>query len=540
MMILRWLRDAVVMLAALILPMFADRLTIRRLPAVVFWLLHLILLGLILLGLTALNQALDLPRYLLGPSPILRRYWLPLLYLLMYALCWLGRWLWSLLGPEQELPVFPDIDKAWAEALRALDVAGIDPTEVPLFLVVGRATGGNDALLQGAQIKFSVNRAPADPAAPLFVFANREAVFVTCDGASLLGRQAELLLAGTPADLGGDDGAGEGDSLATIRAERQDNLRAMHDVLAQARQQGRDADNLLDEEKRAIGVIMAGGGDQDDQENVPRLRLLGDRAEVERLTARLRYLCDLIGRSRSPFCPLNGALVVLPIAAAADDESASQTGQITRRDLLAIRDACRVRFPVYVLVGGLEDLTGFHELVSQLPAGQRDRRMGQRFPLVPDLEPPAIPNMIDSGIRWIGDRVFPSLVERLWRVETPSQNDYDQALRDNVRLYHFLRVIHERQRGITRMLTRIVDPEEGPAAMLGGCYFAGTGRNPTVGQAFIAGVFRRLGESQDFVSWTPEGLRRDAQYRRWALSGYIGLGFLVLAALAFAAYCLLT
>ena len=63
--------------------------------------------------------------------------------------------------------------------------------------------------------------------------------------------------------------------------------------------------------------------------------------------------------------------------------------------------------------------------------------------------------------------------------------------------------------------------------MLGGCYLAGTGRDPGREQGFIAGVFRQLIENQNYVAWTPEALDEEADYRRWTYYGYLGLAVIV-------------
>ena len=64
-------------------------------------------------------------------------------------------------------------------------------------------------------------------------------------------------------------------------------------------------------------------------------------------------------------------------------------------------------------------MPGFRALTERLPESQRDRRMGQRFPLVPDLEPSSIAGMIESGVQQIGNRLIPNLVSRSGRPRPP-------------------------------------------------------------------------------------------------------------------------
>src|SRR5205807_1568758 len=119
--------------------------------------------------------------------------WLPLLFLLVYLLTWLGWWLWVLLAAEEELSAHPDIDAAWEATVLKLKDGGIDVTEVPLFLVLGQPEGSLDALFKGSQIDFVAGQESKHFGAPLQVYANADAVFVACPGASLLSRQAMLL-----------------------------------------------------------------------------------------------------------------------------------------------------------------------------------------------------------------------------------------------------------------------------------------------------------------------------------------------------------
>src|ERR1700758_3308997 len=82
-----------------------------------------ILLALVLVGLWLLNRYLELDRYVRAPLPVLREVWLPLLFLLVYTLFWLGAMLWRAVGMEPDGSEFPDIDLAWDEAMAALGEA---------------------------------------------------------------------------------------------------------------------------------------------------------------------------------------------------------------------------------------------------------------------------------------------------------------------------------------------------------------------------------------------------------------------------------
>jgi hypothetical protein len=97
--------------------------------------------------------------------------------------------------------------------------------------------------------------------------------------------------------------------------------------------------------------------------------------------------------------------------------------------------------------------------------------------------------------------------------------------------------MRERRARLARVLTRTVSGDQKGPPLFGGCYIAGTGRDGSREQAFIAGVFRRLIENQNFVSWTPEAQEEDVKYESWTKYGYTGIvvfAGVVVAVLAFA------
>src|SRR5262249_52741041 len=134
----------------------------------------------------------------------------------------------------------------------ALEREGIDVTEVPLFLVLGRPIEGEQGLFQAAQLQLVVNHVPSRTDAPLHVYANRDSVYVSCAGTSLLGRQAAVL-AGQAASAVADPAyrgqeMGEDDPLLKSVAMGEvfrtmgptGPLQQIQAVLAQARREGRE------------------------------------------------------------------------------------------------------------------------------------------------------------------------------------------------------------------------------------------------------------------------------------------------------------
>jgi hypothetical protein len=240
-------------------------------------------------------------------------------------------------------------------------------------------------------------------------------------------------------------------------------------------------------------------------------------------------------RDRRPFCPVNGILVLLPWLATDSDEEAAQTSTICQLDLAAAREVFQLNCPVVALVCDMEKAPGFREFIARFPADRRKQRLGQRFPLVPDLAPAEVPVKVEHGAGWICQSLFPTWIYKFLRLETPGQEVPGEVTRGNAQLVKLLCHMRERQKRLGQLLTRGLTAPQNGSPLFGGCYVAGTGADATREQAFIAGVFRKLIENQDYVSWTAEALAEDAAYRRWTRFGYIGLALLTLGVAALGA-----
>ena len=497
---------------------------------------HILVVVLVVAALTALNQVPGVQTTSGVANSILRRLWLPLLFLLFYLLGWLIWWFWKLMQAAPEESPFPDIDRAWEAAKVALADAGVGLADVPLFLLLGRPDEGEEVLFGG--MATVVAGAPANAEAPLHVYASREAIFVTCAGASLLGAQCRILAAELMLSKGGQDRPGSGmDTIGdgmTMRPDQLDReaskavsaVREVGAIEAEARKEGRALTKAEQAAIRRLKRLLA-------QADRPQ-GLHAYAEEVERQTARLRHRGRLIARDRRPFCGANGILLLIPIAATDDESDAHETGVCCQEDLATAREAMQVQCPVFALVCGLEQVPGFDAFISHFSPDQLRHRIGQRFPLVPDIDPDQIPMMIDGGVKWMGLNVFPGLALPYWRLEVPGVTDLGEAIRGNAGLFHFLAQIRERQEWVSRILRRGVARE-----LFGGCYFAATGRGPDRDRAFLRAVFSRLFEEQDFVSWAPDALAEEASYHRLTRWGYASLAVLVLAEAAYLAWTFL-
>jgi hypothetical protein len=507
----------------LFLPMFS---TASATPGtkgrpVLRFLLRLLILAAILAGLWFLNGWLGLDRYVRAPRAFLRQFWLPILFLLVYVLCWVGWSLWKLVGPDQLSSEFPDIDQAWNEAVEALVQAGVAVTETPLFLILGHPRGGEKSLFNSAGMKLLVRQAPRPTECPISVSANQDGIYVSCPGASLLSQQAVFLSIG-PDRVPRDEPSA---LSATLLEPAETSMATAPSLLDGGIISVEPAGPQVAVEAEAATALVTSDASLSMTAEMNRISLLKDAAEVELTSARLAHLCKRIAANRRPFAPINGILVLVPLSATSNNVDTKDTATLIRRDLDTIREAMQVDCPIFSMVCDFERADGFHDFMSFFPEGQRRRFLGQKFPLVPDVDAAGRVQMVESGVQWISNILFPTLVYKSWSLEDIRSTPTRDETSANVRLYRFLWQMRERQRRLGRILTRGILAQPGTPPMFGGFCFAPTGRDLMRDQGFANGIFRLLVENQNHVAWTDQALHVEASYRRWSFIGYFALLF---------------
>jgi hypothetical protein len=495
----------------------------RASSSVAVWVLHLVLVAGTLIVLYVVGVRVGLPDWI--PSRWLKNIWLPLTALLLYALAWLVWWIWKLLfaGPDQQ--EFPDIDRAWAEALQALGQQGIRLTEVPLFLVLGRPEADEKCLFEAAQkVPWVVRNVPAGPTEPVRVFASRDAVFVTCAGACLLGKYAQHLANPAPDQTEGTADAPDVSAVETVGGGTLRPEPAKRFMRLLIRTAGRQATGL---EKRAIRREVG----------APMKDILKDAAQVEYLTARLAYFCRLLLRDRQPYCPINGILLALPFGATDTEEDALRASGVCQRDLSTVRRVLQLNCPLYVMVCDMETVPGFRELMQRYTPEQWQQRLGQRFPLATPLAGKALHEQVELSLEGLCTTLFEEWIYYAFHLEKPDGETAEAATAVNGRLFDLLAEMYDRRHHLGRVVNNTLSAvEDGEPLLYGGCYVAGTGAEKDKDQAFVGGVLHLLIKNQDKVSWTQAALHRDALDHRLMKLGYLVLGGLWLAVLAVAGY----
>ncbi|MBN9520706.1 hypothetical protein J0H58_19675 [bacterium] len=523
-------------LVGLVLPVFAEAADFRGWPG---WLK--VVVGLLLAaGLAALAYAAQ-ARGWVQVNPLLgdvvrpaRPFFLAALVLLVVALAWLLYTLWLLASRDEAAAEFPDIEAAWAEATRRLSSAGLGPADSPLYLVLGRPAAGTDALFLAAGVT-GVIRAPSGGEPPVRVYAWNEAIYVTCARASawgmfcqrLTGEDENAWAQGGDPDPSVRETLGPGQVFDELGADQRGEMQALMQAARVRELEPHEQDRLRELAERAAATPP------------PRKKLrLPENAQAEAVR-RLRYLCRLIRRDRRPWCPVNGLVVLVPWAAAETDDTARAGSGVLQRDLNAARTALQLRYPTYAVVCDLETARGFAEFRSGFPADVLRQRIGQRLPLGPDVDAPAVPRVVADAVQWVGSAVLPAWIHRFLQLgpTDPRPTPTGESLH-NRNLYLLMRAVYDRAPRLALLLSRGLPPVHGPAGdpaaglpLFAGCYLAGTGRTPD-GQAFVPGVLQRVSDGQNLVAWAPEALAEDARLNRLTALGYAGAVLLAVIAVA--------
>ena len=416
---------------------------------------------------------------------------------------------------EGEVSPYREIDLAFRAGLDELERHGIDITQTPLYLVLGTfAEAQEKALFDACHASLNLAGVPQGPAA-LRWYANPDAIYLfTSQTSALSWLAANARKAGEarapsepePASPGGPiratlvaggeaaDGDGRGGAVAAT-------------AVSAPRHASADVYGTM-----VVSSVAAAAAPS--HHGAARIRKLDFDSK------RLEYVCHLLRRARRPICPLNGILVLLPFALIQEsDDAAVSVNQAVQQDLRGIRRVGNVRCPATALVVGMEEESGFRELVRRVG---RDKALNARFGKGFDLSNFPLPERIGALTRQACG-AFETWVYALFKEK--------DALRrqGNRQLYALLCKIRQ---SVYQRLDGILvdgfsrDPEkrdsDNQPLFFRGCYFAATGTTEDR-QAFVKSVFEDL--PQNFagdLQWTAEALEQDSRYHRLAgLAGWL-------------------
>jgi hypothetical protein len=421
---------------------------------------------------------------------------------------------------EGEKSAYPDIDFAWKAGLDALKESGIDPTEVPIFVIVGNRDHKEASnLFEASGLQLRVSNVPDGPAA-LHWFATPDAVYLCCTETSYLS-----LVASGGASVGHAAPAAKGspgkkaDIRGTMMSGDSSDPVETPDIRGTAASIEMDSDEESAPAPRknaAIYGTMVIGGDSGDsgvttptQPPAPSSSISIAAANEQK--ARLSYVGGLLQRLRQPVCPINGILSLLPFDQVAKSAALGQAVQrATKSDLTALFDKTQLRCSVIAVVTDMESESGFRELVRRVGP---DRAMANRFGKGFDLWSPPIPEQIEAVSRHACG-AFEDWTYKLFRERDGLKKH------GNTKLYSLLCKIRCH---MTERLGNILvdaysndgDSETSKNLLFSGVYFVAAGDTEDR-RAFVKAVFDKLDQEESELDWTEKALADDERYQNLA------------------------
>jgi hypothetical protein len=499
MFLFRWIGSIFKAIGGLFVPMFTMARGLAQPNQKTKWVLHALLVLFTLLVLGFIQWYFDISRYITAPFPYLRQAWLPLVGLVLYINLWLLWLVWRLYDPKPGPSQWPDIDYAWTQVTSALFRANIDPSRVPLFIILGRPTAGASMLFEAARIPLDINGAPEAQLSPLQLFAGKQAVFIVCADTCLLGVLNDRVSALSPAYLGSNT-------------------------------TGLEKDTKLAQTGSSMGGTNV-GQEGSSRANMPRLEpdeikpVTRDPEIMEKTQARLDHVCRLVRGMRHPWCPVNGILLVMPEQATANDFLGTQAAILAQTDVAVAQKALGATCPVVALFSGAENIPGFREFLGLIPKEKRDQRLGKPMPMALVKGDARRGDIIAKTIYWQCAELIPRLIIRTFQMRetdpvTGRGGASIQDIRTNRQLIRLIRAIWSRRNTMGHLCTRLIEGNSPEKIRLTGCYLAATG-NLKRGQGFLTDLFAQLFEGQNFVSWSHDAVRDERRIRLMTWAGYL-------------------
>lgn len=431
----------------------------------------------------------------------------------------------------QEQSPYPEIDRLWQHALKLCGQKEIDLKNLPIYLVLGgKDAGMTENLLHAAQYPMEICL-PEKGQGDVGFYANKNAVFIAMHGCSylsgLVGAQwSTNSTSGTNADSentanpGGDDG---GTISPEVLADLQFTVRQKSGD--QSRQNPADqSENVQDTIHGGPGylerILKGLGADAPSQMHGPLTTRL-DSSDIATRSSKLEHVCGLIERARSPVCPVNGLLSLLPFELVERGGDVLQVG--FKQDLQYLRRLLKIRCPLMVLVTETDLDGGFQEMIRRLPP---KTVQNSRFGLGHEVWSAAKPDRV-RAVAAHATAAFEEWVYTLFQKDDALKQKFNSRL---LRLLCRTRgVFNENLQNLLASACSYESAESPDLAreqfLFAGCYFAQI--NPKK-PAFIKSVVHKLIQLEAELEWAPAARARDRELQFFA-SLFALLGFASLA-----------
>lgn len=454
----------------------------------------------------------------------LRQYWLVLIFWIsLLGSLATRRLIWTLnMDPADSM--FPEIQRAWKNTCNAMAELGLDPSQLPIFLVLGHRESEGSYLFDSQQLRLRDIRLRDEFSQPFHVDVSDSAIFIICNQTSLTGVLSNWL---------SQNQKKSGLAIKNSGASQSSVIPAS--LLGINHHLDEKSPEMLDRSKSKPDQEFTLSNSNHFEEVYP-----SSHDDIMEVSEKLRYLCGLVAESRKPYCSLNGILVVLPLSIGDSVKLTSHTLEMVQSDIQIIKEETGLDLPYAVLCTELNAYEGFDELVPRLKEASKLRYLGLALPTRLDLKTQDWARQIRKGLRWYHRSIMTSLIyKNILSLDpekpNPSETGRQCMIRENHMAFTFLQKTRKSWDRITELCVRLGENHISryhANPRFSGLFLTGLDNQGTGPWIFMHDMARHLINQQNSVAWTINALKKNRLYKRLSYFIFFAV-FLILIVVLF-------
>jgi hypothetical protein len=452
-----------------------------------------------------------------APWRWMRPFWLVLIFWTSMLAFLATRRLIEILRAEPTRDLFPEIQEAWRHARRSLLDVGVSPSDLPIYLVLSSRPVEGAYLFDSQQLRLRNVKLPGSVDAPIYLDLTDSAIYIVCHDVSLTGVFVRRIQQSF-------------DRLNLNPRTRVSKSMQLVPPSLLGINSTTESSGSIDEIKYAADELLFRPMNDLELEPSP-----STQEEIEAISLKLSYLCELISNDRKPYCPVNGILVALPEIIAGSDKLTAHAADLVQRDIDCITDVTGLDLPFAVICTNIERIPGFEMLIEKVDESQKLRYFGFALPTRLDLKPADWIKQIQRGLQWYRNSVMPSLFyKQFLGIDTgivkAGESDRRAMIQANHISFKFLQRASDCFKRLESLCLKLGESHlnrfsSNPKFV--GLFLTALEQKETGPWVFMYDMIKHLQNQQNAISWTPQAVAKDRSKRRFAMMIYLGIVCLI-------------
>ncbi|WP_197528589.1 type VI secretion protein IcmF/TssM N-terminal domain-containing protein [Aeoliella mucimassa] len=458
-----------------------------------------------------------------APSLVLRQMWLPLMFVVAYAIAWFSWWTWLAWRQPSPLSPYPEIQQAWQAGLTGLESAGIKLSDRQVVFMVGSTPSTDNDILASLEVDAVYGPRPLAATAPVRILADEKAVYISAPGVSALSAQAErwcelrhakLHAVAKPTNTNSKQKQGtlEQGMPITLRAPALVTAGVATpaesgDVTLQSVSASEHAASLPQDETLedlSIRSMSKAVSDPEEENSVCDSAIAA--SECESMRTKFAYLVSLIGEARSGQVPFDGVAIFLPGESLDSPSRADLTLRLACGDLNTLSESSGATAPIVCAFTDVDDVEGCGELLNQLPKNRQQLLLGCDIAM--DDATSGDSKGVAEQMGQISSLLTPAICLRLFKSAKSQVNT-------NRQLFAFQHAIARKRENLSKIVASLASRTKQPWPVAGG-YLVATGHFHPEVRGFGGCVMQRLLDLPGRAQWTSDAVSLNRSNLCWA------------------------